>query len=66
MGSGALIQLLSRAGLVDEFVLMITPVVLGEGRQLFPAGFPYAKLTLTSAKPSPTGVISATYELAQR
>jgi dihydrofolate reductase len=63
MGSGALIQSLSRAGLIDEYLLTITPLVLGEGRRLFPAGFPYTKLTLTSAKPSTTGVIIATYQL---
>jgi dihydrofolate reductase len=56
MGSGALIQSLSRAGLIDEYLLTITPLVLGEGRRLFPVGFPYTKLTLTSAKPSTTGV----------
>jgi hypothetical protein len=33
-------------------------------RRLFPAGFPYTKLTLTSAKPSTTGVIIATYQMA--
>ncbi|MBV9094907.1 MAG: dihydrofolate reductase family protein [Streptosporangiaceae bacterium] len=64
MGSGALIQSLSRAGLIDEYLLTITPLVLGEGRRLFPPGFPYTKLTLTSAKPSTTGVIIATYRSA--
>lgn len=62
MGSGALIQSLSRAGLIDEYLLTITPLVLGEGRRLFPAGFPYTMLTLTSATPSTTGVIIATYQ----
>jgi len=62
MGSGALVQSLSRAGLIDEYVLMIHPLVLGEGRRLFPAGFPDTKLTLTSATPSTTGVIIATYQ----
>jgi dihydrofolate reductase len=62
MGSGALIQSLSRAGLIDEYLLTITPLVLGEGRRLFREGFPYTKLTLTSAKPSTTGVIIATYQ----
>jgi dihydrofolate reductase len=51
MGSGVLIQSLSRAGLIDEYLLTIHPLVLGEGRRLFP----YTKLTLTSAKPSTTG-----------
>lgn len=63
MGSGALIQSLSRAGLIDEYLLTITPLVLGEGQRLFPAGSPYTKLTLTSAKPSTTGVIIATYQV---
>jgi dihydrofolate reductase len=62
MGSGALVQSLSRAGLIDEYLLTIHPLVLGEGRRLFPAGFPYTKLTLTGAKPSTTGVIIATYQ----
>ncbi len=63
MGSGALIQSLSRAGLLDEYLLTIAPLVLGEGRRLFPAGFPYTRLTLTSAKPSTKGVIIATYQV---
>jgi dihydrofolate reductase len=62
MGSGALVRSLSGAGLVDEFVLLIAPLVLGEGRRLFPAGFPYTKLTLTSVKSSATGVIMAAYQ----
>jgi dihydrofolate reductase len=49
MGSSALIRSLSRAGLIDEYLLTITPLVLGQGRRLFPAGFPHIKLTLTSA-----------------
>ena len=63
MGSGALIQSLSRAGLIDEYLLTIHPLVLGEGRRLFPPGFRYTELTLTSAKPSTTDVIIATYRL---
>lgn len=61
MGSGALIGSLSRAGLIDEYLLMFTPLVLGEGQRLFAAGFPYTKLTLTGTKPTTTGVIIATY-----
>jgi dihydrofolate reductase len=61
LGSGALIQSLSRAGLIDEYVLTIHPLVLGEGRRLFPPGCPDTKLTLTSATPTSTGVIAATY-----
>ncbi len=61
LGSGALIQSLDRARLIDEYLLTIHPLVLGEGRRLFPAGCPYTKLTLTGATPTTTGVIAATY-----
>lgn len=66
MGSGALIQSLSRARLIDEYLLTIHPLLLGEGRRLFPAGCPYTKLTLTSARPATTGVIIAIYQPEQR
>ena len=66
MGSGALADSLGRAGLIDEYLLTIHPLVLGEGRRLFPAGYPYTKLTLTSAKPAATGAIIATYRPERR
>ena len=46
-------------------LLTIAPLVLGEGRRLFPAGFPRTELTLTSARPSSQGMITATYRPAR-
>jgi len=64
MGSGTLVRSLMQAGLIDEFLLTIAPLVLGEGHRLFPERGPYVALTLVEAKPSTTGVIIATYRLA--
>jgi dihydrofolate reductase len=64
MGSGALVQSLMRAGLIDEFLLTIHPLVLGQGRRLFPDTGQHAELTLVAAKPAASGVIIATYRPA--
>jgi dihydrofolate reductase len=61
MGSGVLLQALMRHHLVDRFVLLIHPLVLGAGRRLFPAGGPPAELRLVDASSTPSGVIVATY-----
>jgi dihydrofolate reductase len=62
LGSGALIQSLRRRDLVDRYVLLIHPLVLGSGRRLFPDGGPAATLRLVDSVPSTTGVIIATYQ----
>jgi dihydrofolate reductase len=66
LGSGELVQSLLRANLVDQFVLLIHPLVLGSGRRLFPDGGPSAALRLVDAKTTTTGVLIATYQPADR
>ena len=61
MGSGALIQTLMRHGLIDEYLLLIHPLVLGTGRRLFADGGPPASLRLVDSTVSTTGVLIATY-----
>jgi dihydrofolate reductase len=61
MGSGVLIGSLIAAGSIDEFMLMIHPLVLGAGRRLFPDGV-QASLRLVESVTTPTGVVIATYE----
>ena len=34
-GSGTIVQQLTDAGLIDEYFIAVTPVVLGKGKQLF-------------------------------
>jgi dihydrofolate reductase len=61
MGSGALIQQLSSAGLIDEYMLSIHPLVLGIGHRLFGDGFAPTTFDLVETIPTTTGVIIATY-----
>ena len=60
MGSGVLIRALMAAGHIDEYLLMIHPVVLGNGHQLF-AGCTKARLRLIEADHTNTGVLMALY-----
>jgi dihydrofolate reductase len=61
MGSGVLIRSLLPHGLIDEFMLMITPVVLGAGRRLFDDA-PRTALRLVDSRTTTTGVVIATYQ----
>ena len=63
-GSAVLIQTLLEHDLVDEFRLMIFPVVVGKGKRLFGDGTIPRGLQLTDSKTSTTGVVIATYERA--
>jgi dihydrofolate reductase len=61
MGSGELIQSLLQRNLVDEFLLLIHPLVLGSGRRLFRDGGVPATLQLADSKTTTKGVVIATY-----
>jgi dihydrofolate reductase len=61
MGSGVLVRSLMDADLIDEYLLMTMPLVLGSGRRLF-AGDSQASLRLVECVTSATGVVIATYE----
>src|ERR671910_898238 len=65
MGSGELIQTLMRHDLIDEYLLLIHPLVLGAGRRLFVHGGPPASLRLVDSTASTTGVLIATYQPKQ-
>ncbi|MFN2543868.1 MAG: dihydrofolate reductase family protein [Actinomycetota bacterium] len=61
IGSGDFAQTLIDNDLVDEYRLMIHPIVVGGGKRLFRDGNPLAKLTLVDSKISGTGVAILTY-----
>ena len=66
MGSGELIQSLMRANLIDDYVLLIHPLVLGSGRRLFPDGGAAATLRLVATSTTDKGVVIATYQPASQ
>ena len=66
MGSGELIQSLMRANLIDDYVLLIHPLVLGSGRRLFPDGGAAATLRLVATSTTDKGVVIASYQPASQ
>jgi dihydrofolate reductase len=65
LGSGELVQSLMRRNLVDKYVLLIHPLILGSGRRLFIDGGAFAALRLVDTKTTTTGVLIATYQPAE-
>lgn len=59
-GSANLIGTLMRDNLIDEFQLLVYPVVLGKGKRLFPDGID-ATLKLIETKPYDSGVVLLRY-----
>jgi dihydrofolate reductase len=52
--------------LVDEYRLMINPIVLGSGRRLFREGKATNELRLLDSKTTSKGVLVVSYEPAAR
>ncbi len=63
-GSANLLQTLIRHGLIDEFRLLVFPLVVGSGKRLFADGTVPAGLKLVESRSTPGGVVYAKYEPA--
>jgi len=61
MGSGQLVQTLVEHDLVDEYRLMIHPLVLGKGKRLFRDESTISRLRLIDSRVTATGVLLLTY-----
>ncbi len=64
MGSTTLARDLVEHDLVDEYRLMIEPILLGGGKTIFPTGGEARKLELLSVTQAKTGVLICTYRRA--
>jgi dihydrofolate reductase len=63
-GSISVAQSLIRDGLIDEYRLVICPLLLGNGRSLFDGKLPAADLKLGSAGATDRGAVSLKYSRA--
>jgi dihydrofolate reductase len=62
VGSGQLVRSLLAANLIDRFLLLIHPLVLGQGRRLFDERGPGVDFDLVDSVTTSKGVIIATYQ----
>jgi dihydrofolate reductase len=60
LGSGSIVQQLTRFGLVDEYSFVVNPVLLGRGKSAF-AGIETAELDLNEAHSFKNGLVWLTY-----
>ena len=61
-GSPTLVSSLLEQGLLDELILLVHPVVAGNGKRLFKDGGSLKRLQLLSSKTTRTGTVILTYQ----
>jgi dihydrofolate reductase len=60
-GSTQLIRTLAEHDLIDEYRLLVYPLVLGTGKKLFGDGFPLSRLSLAESRALPSGILINIY-----
>jgi dihydrofolate reductase len=60
-GSGSIVSQLTEHGLIDEYQLVVTPLLLGAGQPLFSGVTRRTRLSLVEARPYPTGNVLLRY-----
>ncbi|WP_426225870.1 dihydrofolate reductase family protein [Pseudarthrobacter sp. DSP2-3-2b1] len=64
VGGGNLAAQFADAGLLDELILSVIPVVLGNGKRLLPLEGPTPPLELTASRTMGRGIVELRYRLA--
>jgi len=65
-GSASIVQALTVAGLIDEYQVLVHPLLLGGGKALFQRLGDRTMLKLVGSKTHPSGVVLLTYQSAKR
>jgi dihydrofolate reductase len=63
-GGAEIVNELLKDNLIDEFIISVIPVLLGQGTMLFKDGRPEQKLSLVAAKSFKSGLAQLHYKLA--
>ena len=62
LGSGSIVSQLTDAGLIDDYVVVVVPVVLGDGKRIFGGVERQRPLTLTKTRSFKNGKVVLSYE----
>ena len=62
MGSGTIVSQLAQASLIDEYQIVVCPVVLGKGRTMFDGMTHTLNLKLTKTRAFRNGKVFVCYE----
>jgi len=65
-GSASLVRTLTNLGLIDEYQILVHPVILGRGKPLFQDIKDRVKLKLVNTKTHPSGVVVLSYQPARK
>ena len=60
-GGAQIVQLLLKKNLIDEFIISVIPILLGDGKRLFLGDSPLAKLKLIESKQYDSGLVQLRY-----
>jgi len=66
LGSGSIVSQLAQAGLIDEFQILLNPVVLGNGKTMFEGVEDRFSLKLTGTRTFGNGNVLLNYERARQ